>query len=119
MNSRFDGSLFATYSLVPSQASYSAHPKPGSSTGETFGIANGRTFGAVEITRVSSEGTLDKSALYMHPTTTYWHDSALTEEYIMAVTSPYVATTARILTALMGFSPIGLAFKWDGTLKLR
>lgn len=87
------------------------------STGETFSIALGGKNGALEITRVSSDGTLDKSALYVNPTSTIWHDTKLTEEYVVAVASPYVATTPRIFKALLGFSTIGLAYKWDKTLK--
>ena len=53
----------------------------------------------------------------MSPTSTIWHDTKLTEEYVVAVASPYVATIPRIFKALLGFSTIGLAFKWDNNLK--
>lgn len=87
------------------------------STGEIFSIALGGENGALEVTRVSSDGNLDKSASYMNPTSTLWHDIKLSKEYIVAVTSPFVATIPRILKALFGFSTIGLAFKWDNNLK--
>ena len=71
----------------------------------------------MEITRLSPDGTLDKSALFDPPTMTFWHDNALTDKYVVAVSSPFVASTARIFKALLGFSTIGLAFKWDENVK--
>ncbi|CAN0163261.1 unnamed protein product [Ascophyllum nodosum] len=99
------------------QAFYSAHPTTDPVTGETFGIAIGGENGALEITRLSPDGTLDKSSLFDPPTMTFWHDSTLTDKYVVAVPSLFVASIARIFKALLGFSTIGLAFKWDENVK--
>ncbi|CAN0456778.1 unnamed protein product, partial [Laminaria digitata] len=99
------------------QGLYSAHPTTDVSTGETFNIGTGGKKGAVEVTRLSPNGTLDKSASFIPPALLFWHDNTITEEYVVAVTSPYAATLKSILSVFLGFGQIGKAFKWDDSLK--
>lgn len=87
------------------------------STGETFNIGAGGKNGALEVMRFSPNGTLDKSASFTPPALLFWHDNTITEEYVVAVTSPYTATLKSILMFFLGFGPIGKAFKWDDSLK--
>lgn len=102
----------------PSKQSYfSAHPTTDVSTGETFNIGIGGKKGAVEVMRLSPDGTLDKSTSFTPPASLFWHDNTITEEYVVAVTSPFVATLKSILKALLGFGQLGKAFKWDDSLK--
>ena len=86
-------------------------------TGKTFNIGIGGAKGTVEVTRLSADGSFEKSASFTPPTSLYWHDNAVTEEYVVGVTSPYVGPTMGTLGALFGFGQIGNAFKWDGNMK--
>ncbi|CAN0106647.1 unnamed protein product [Laminaria digitata] len=103
--------------VTPRIGFYSALPKTDVSTGETFNIGIGGKKGAVEVTRLSPNGTLDKSASFIPPAALFWHDNAITEEYVVAVTSPYAATLMSILSAFLGCGEVGRAFKWDDSLK--
>ena len=67
--------------------------------------------------RLSPDGTLDESASFIPPAVIFWHDNTITEEYVVAVTSPFAAAQKRILMALLGFGQIGKAFEWDGSRK--
>lgn len=99
------------------QSCYSGHPKTDVSTGETFNIGMDGKKGSVEVTRLSPDGTLDKSATFYPAAFVLWHDNTITEEYVVAVTSPYVATLPSILLALLGFGQFGKAFQWDDSFK--
>lgn len=99
------------------QAYYSAHPTTDSETGETFNIGIGGSSGSVELTRLSPDGVVDKSSSFTPPASLFWHDNALTPEYIVAVTSPFAAPLKSILTSLLGFGALADAFKWDDSMK--
>lgn len=99
------------------QAFYSAHPTVDPVTGETFNIGIGGAKGSLELTRLSPDGTLEKRASFVPPAALFWHDNTLTEDYVVAVTSPFVAPLKSLLGAFLGFGQIGNAFKWDGNMK--
>lgn len=99
------------------QAFYSAHPTTDATTGKTFNIAIGGAKGTVEVTRFSADGSLEKSASFTPPTSLFWHDNAVTDEYVVGVTSPYVAPLKGIFGAILGFGQLGNAYKWDDTVK--
>lgn len=99
------------------KAFYSAHPSTDTATGETFNIGIGGEKGAVEVSRLFPNGTLDKSVSFVPPTSTFWHDNTITEEYVVAVTSPYVAPLKKVLFSFLGFGQLGGAFNWDDSLK--
>lgn len=99
------------------QAFYSAHPTTDAATGETFNIGIGGPKGTLELTRLSSDGTLEKRASFTPPANYFWHDNTVTEEYVIGVTSPFVAPLTSILGAILGFGQLGNAFKWDNSVK--
>eukprot|EP00904_Undaria_pinnatifida_P007140 jgi/Undpi1/3556/HiC_scaffold_16.g06928.m1 len=99
------------------QAFYSAHPSTDVLTGETFNIGIGGEKGAIEVSRLYPNGTLDKSSSFVPPASAFWHDNTITDEYVVAVTPPYVATLKRIIFAFLGFGPVGKAFTWDDSRK--
>lgn len=49
----------------------------------------------------------------MPPVQAFWHDNGLTEEFIVAVASPYLAKLTTILAAAAGWGNVGHAFEWD------
>lgn len=71
----------------------------------------------MEVARLSPDGTLDQSACFAPPTNLFWHDSTITEEFVVGVTAPFAATTKAVLGALLGLGGIGGAYKWDDTQK--
>lgn len=71
----------------------------------------------MEVARLSPNGTLDESACFEPPTNLFWHDSTITEEFVVGVTAPFAATTKAVLGALLGLGGIGGAYKWDDTQK--
>eukprot|EP00903_Cladosiphon_okamuranus_P015610 g14414.t1 len=99
------------------QAFYSAHPTTDATTGKTFNIGIGGAKGTVEVTRVSADGSFEKSASFTPPASLFWHDNTVTEEYVVGVTSPYVAPLKRIIGAILGFGQLGNAYSWDETAK--
>lgn len=99
------------------QALYSAHPTTDPATGETFNIGTGGAKGALELTRLSPDGTLEQSASFTPPAVLYWHDNTLTKDFFIAVTSPFVASLKSVFRALLGFGHIGNSFKWDDSMK--
>lgn len=101
----------------PHQAFYSAHPTTDATTGKTFNIGIGGAKGSVEVTRLSADGSFEKSASFTPPASFFWHDNTVTEEYVVGVTSPFVAPLKSVLGAMLGFGQIGNAFKWDDTMK--
>lgn len=106
-----------TYLHASPQAFYSAHPTTDATTGKTFNIGIGGSKGTIEVTRLSADGSFEKSATFTPPANLFWHDNTVTEEYVVAVTSPYVAPLKRIFGAILGFGQIGNAYKWDDTAK--
>ena len=71
----------------------------------------------LEVTKLSADGTLEKSSFFTPPAPLFWHDNTLTKDYVIGVTSPYVAPPNSILAAILGFGQVGNAFKWDETAK--
>ncbi|CAN0473828.1 unnamed protein product, partial [Ectocarpus sp. 12 AP-2014] len=63
------------------EAFYSAHPTTDRDTGETFNIGMGGAKGALEITKLSPDGVLQKSATYTPPASLFWHDNTITDEF--------------------------------------
>ncbi|CAM9157061.1 unnamed protein product [Scytosiphon promiscuus] len=99
------------------EAFYSAHPTTDFQTGETFNIGIGGSSGSVELTRLSPDGVLEKRSSFTPPASLFWHDNALTPEYFVAVTSPFVAPLKSILVSLLGFGALADSYKWDETMK--
>lgn len=99
------------------KAFYSAHPTTDAATGETFNIGIGGAKGALELTRLSPDGTLDKSASFAPPASYFWHDNSITDDFLIGITSPYVGSMTSIVGAMLGFGQVGNAFQWDPTKK--
>lgn len=99
------------------QGFYTAHPTCDASTGETFSISLGGPRGTVEVARLSPAGTLDESACFAPPGNLFWHDSTITQEFVVGVTSPFVAETKAVIGSLLGFGAFGLSYTWDDTRK--
>lgn len=99
------------------QAFYSAHPTTDRDTGETFNIGIGGAKGALEITKLSPDGVLQKSATYTPPASLFWHDNTITDEFVVAVSSPFAASLKSIFGSMLGFGQLGDAFRWDDNMK--
>lgn len=99
------------------QAFYSAHPTTDRDTGETFNIGIGGAKGALEITKLSPDGVLQKSASYTPPASLFWHDNTITDEFVVAVSSPFAASLKSIFGSMLGFGELGDAFRWNDNMK--
>ncbi|CBN76892.1 carotenoid oxygenase [Ectocarpus siliculosus] len=99
------------------QAFYSAHPTTDRDTGETFNIGIGGAKGALEITKLSPDGVLQKSTTYTPPASLFWHDNTITDEFVVAVSSPFAASLKSIFASMLGFGQLGDAFRWNDNMK--
>lgn len=77
----------------------------------------GLSKGALEITKLSPDGVLQKSASYTPPASLFWHDNTITDEFVVAVSSPFTASLKSIFGCLLGFGQLGDAFKWNDNMK--